>query len=304
MRWDSVGLSSGTYADSLYIDVAQCLSIINRKLVRQGHVFRLKNFHIYSEEADSDDFRVKIATLPHNWVTRNAWVKGKAMWDKMNAQAMETGMMNLIPKWHDYKIYFNLAHYSQGNTETSTLGGNAGLPRDADGTIVPTGEWIYSTYHDSGGGGTSDEYNVHMLGPHSGSTGSWLSVGLIEAYSQSRNRVENGPTQLPIVENSPWFKLFGDDDQTNDTVNSLQDDNDSAPYDMDDYCGSVADGGEVVVTTRLQEGNIPIVGPMIPRSFTAPCGLVRVEIDAAQNEGTIGTVFIGFEAEVLVPMDA
>lgn len=304
LRWDTVGLSTGAdYADSLYIDVAQCLSIINRKLVAQGQVFNIKNFHVFSEEADTDDFRLKIATLPHNWVTRNAWVKGKAMFDTMNEMALSAGSQNMLPKWHDYKIYFNDAHRQQGFTETSSTGGSATLPRDADGNIFPVGEWIYSSYHDSGS--TSDQFYAHMIGDHSGSYGAMTSVSLCKAYAESRNRVTEGPTQLNVVENSPWFKLFGDDDQTSDAVDSMQADNDVSPYDLDEYIGATsADGGEVVVTTRLQEGNIPMVAPQIPRSFTAPCGLVRVEVDALGNEGTIGTVFIGFEAEVLVPMDA
>ena len=293
--------SSPNFADSLYVDVAQCLSIANRKLVRQGQIFKISNLQIYSKEADADDFRIKVGTLPKNWVTRNAWVKSKALFDEMNARAlMDLSGPNMLPKWHDYKILFNNEHYTQVASSTE---GDSHLPRDLDDTLIPGGEWVYSQFSDSGGGGTSDEYNVHMLGDHNGSTGSWTSVGLIKAYAESRNQVIEGPTQITGIEDSPWGKLFGDDDQTHDIVDNLQDNNDSAPYDMDDYCGSIADGGEVVVCTRLQEGNIPMVAPQ-PRTFFAPCGLLRFEVDADQNEGTIGKTYITFDAEPIAPMDA
>ena len=36
LKWTEAGSSSSPYSDSVYVDVAQCLSNLNRKLVRQG----------------------------------------------------------------------------------------------------------------------------------------------------------------------------------------------------------------------------------------------------------------------------
>lgn len=316
LEWTTADMtnSAAQYADSLYIDVGESLSILNRKLVRQGQLFRISNMRIFTDEKDSDtndDYRVKIGVIPTNWVTRNAWVKAKALFDEMNEMASENiGGKSTFPKWHDFKVYMNKAHKAQaiGNTET--------LDRavDLDGVSYPNGEWTYSQFSDSGA--SPDEFTCHMMGLHT-STGTlsdtssntnYDSVGLILAYAQSRIKPHApSPVEFADTEDSPWARLFGDDQQTKDVMEHLQDDNDFPPYDVNNYIGATsANAGNCIYTGRLQEGNIPLVSTKVP-TFVAPLGLIRIEIDANllhQSSGTpIDKVHISFDATPIGPMD-
>ncbi len=287
------------HADSFYIDVAQGLSLMNRKLIRQGQLFRIKNMKVF-QSGDTDNRRVMVSTVPTNWVARNAWVKGKALWDKMNAIATEDlAGTTLYPKYHDYKVYFNVNH------RTDVLAGSIPVPCDNDGNAVSTSsaEWVYSEYADSGA--SSDNYDVKFLGANDtvgGSTDNYLTVGLIDAYRMSRTQPPTGDPVLPSdFKEGPWAQLFGDDEQTNDVLTNLDQDNDSPPYPYNVYIGDGSDdGGFSVGTSGIQKlGNS--VGTTLP-TFVAPCGLIRVEIDDDSNMED-EPVTITFDVEILGPMD-
>lgn len=306
LEWDtaSVTESGANYADSLYIDGAQCLSIMNRKLVRQGQLFKISNMKIYSDEMDSasgDDFRIKIGVIPTNWVFKNAYVKAKALWNEMNDLATkDLGGRSLLPKWHDFKLFMNNAHrvqWNSGGTPTETIT----TPVNLDDETYPAGEWIYSQYADSGS--TSDEYYAHVLGNHRDSSGNeddnhtaYTSVGIIKAYGQSRRlptAVTGDPTIPSDIQLSPWGRLFGDDDQTHEAVENLDTDNDMPPYDYDDYIGDNHNAGMCVYTGRLQERNVPFMGS-VP-TFFAPLGLIQIEVDAMDTQGTLDKIHISFD---------
>lgn len=288
----------GTHADSMYIDIAQCLSLMNRKLVRQGQMFRVKGLRVWHDGTDT--FRVKAATIPTNWVARNAWVKGKALWDKMNAMALEEGDIGMLPKYHDYKVYMNANHKADSNI----------IPCDADDQQVSTtdAEWVYSTYSDSGS--TSDNYDVKMLGQHEGSTSDYTCVGLIEAYRQSRIRPSTDEPLWPSdALDSPWFKLFGDDDQTGDVLTDLRDDNDAPPYPAAFYIGDggggtgfVDDGGFGVGTVSAGKAGAANNIATFP-SFDCPLGLLRIEIDDDANTAAVN-FHISFDVDIIGPMES
>lgn len=290
---DDVSASGSPHADSLYIDVARCLSLLNRKLVRQGHLFRIKGMRIYSDS--NDTFRVKVTTLPTNWVVRNAWVKARALWNKMNAIAAEdAGGSTIYPKYHDFKVYMNAGHKSQGQTI---------IPVDADGNQVSTvgAEWVYSEYADSGS--TSDNYDVKMLGAHDGTSTNYTCVGLIDAYRQSRVQPHSADPMLPgDILTSPWLKLFGDDDQTGDVVTNLNEDNDSPPYPGTIYIGDGADDGGFTVGTCTAGKPATAANITTIPSFVAPLGLIRVEIDDTADMSNV-PIHISFDVDILGPMD-
>jgi hypothetical protein len=301
--WDSAAASGSPYSDSLYIDVAALLSAQNRKLVRQGQIFRIKNFRVFTKDT-TDEWSFKIGVLPKTWMTRNAWVKAKALWDEMNAMAASNlGGSSIYPKWHDFKVYMNNAHRLDTGDNPDGI-----APRDMDGQLAGMDEWAYSQYSDSGS--TADNWFVHMLGDHVniGSDANFSSVGIIQAYQESRVKLtENSEPDLPVnMQLSPWGRLFGDDDQTNDVVDRLDSDNDSPPYGDAYIGGSVHAGGHLVqVGQRLGtvNHNVSSATFSIP-TFTAPLGLIRFEVDD-DNNMTIGSggIEISFEVEILGSMD-
>lgn len=292
-----VSASSDPHADSIYLDTARGLSLMNRKLIRQGQLFRIKGMTVHTNH-NTESLRVKVGTVPTNWVARNAWVKGKALWDKMNAIALAEGDSGMLPKYHDYKVYMNDGHKAQSSEF---------VPCDMDGETLATtnSEWAYSKYADSGS--TADNYDVKFLGQHEGSTSDYTTVGLIEAYRQSRVRPQTTDPEWPSdTLTSPWMLLFGDDDQTSDVLTNLRDDNDAAPYPPDFYVGDAGggtnhqdDGGFGVGTFAVNK--VGSGGKITFPSFVAPCGLMRIEID--DDDSLTAQIHITFDVEILGPMD-
>ena len=304
LKWTEAGSSDSPYSDSVYIDTAQCASILNRKLVRQGQMFRIKNMRIHTNDT-SPNATIKVGVIPQSWPTFNSYRKARALWHKMNAMALENASEGLYPKYHDFKVYMDANHYTENTTGTAD---ENLLPVDFNDTEAPSGEWVYSKYADSGG--TSDEYFAWMLGAHSGSTGAWTGVGLIQAYAESRalpqaDATVAGDLHPADVEKSPWVRLFGDDDQTFEVIENLEGDNDSPPYDRVSYPGGSSNmaNGKVVHFSRLQTVNSTTGTAIfsIP-SFDAPLGLIRVEIDAESSTASMQGVHIQFDYEILGEM--
>ena len=304
LKWTEAGNSTTPYSDSVYIDVAQCASILNRKLIRQGQMFRIKNMRMYTNDV-SPNATIKVGVIPQSWPTFNAYRKARALWHKMNATALENASEGLYPKYHDFKVYMDYNHYTEheGGPADENL-----TPVDFNDVAAPPGEWVYSKYSDSGS--TSDEYYAWMLGDHSGTSGAWTGVGLIQAYAESRALPQVDATvsdglHPADVEKSPWVRLFGDDDQTFEVINNLEGDNDSPPYDRVAYPGGKDNiaNGKVVGFTRLQSLNQSQgTGTFSIPAFDAPLGLIRVEIDGESSTANMQGVHIQFDFEILGEM--
>ena len=293
-----VANSSTPYSDSLYLDVGRMLSLLNRKLIRQGQLFRISGMRVWTN--DSDTFRFKVSTVPTNWVARNSWVKAKALFDEMNAMSVaQIGGPSAMPRYHDFKVYMNAAHKSQ--LTTSGAEGQI-VPTDADANSVDTtgSEWVYSQFGDSGS--DSDNYDVKFLGSHDGSAGNYSCVGIIDAYGESRVQPQAVDPILPDgFATSPWAALFGDDDQTTDVMGFLDTDNDAPPYPPATYIGAGSDDGGFTVATGTVGKESGTAITTVP-AFNAPCGLIRLEIDDSDALETIA-IHCSFDVQILGPMD-
>jgi len=307
LKWTTAGSSDSPYSDSVYIDTAQCLSLLNRKLVRQGQIFRIRNMRFFTNDT-SPNATIKVGVIPRTWVSRNSWVKAKALWDKLNRQVTEdVGRRSIYPKWHDFKVFMDVNHFDEhgdGSTSDVNL-----LPVDFDDDAMQTGEWEYSEFSDSGA--TSNNYYASMMGDHVGSTGAWSLVGIITAYGESRtypqiDQTSTGDLVPTALDTGPWARLFGDDDQTQDVISDLETKNDSPPYSRVHYIGGTDfDDGTCVGYTRMQtlsqtSGTATFSVP----SFTAPCGLIRIEIDGESDTSSMQPVHVQFDVDILSRMDA
>lgn len=314
LKWNTAGSdnSSTGYKDSVFIDVAQCLSTLNRKLVRQGQVFRIKGLRAYTNDSSPDKTMLKVGVLPRNWPMFNGYKKARAIWNKHNLAAVENIGASNLPKWYDFKAMMNPTHVK--NVENA---GDANLLiHDFDDTHATGGEWVYSKIHDSGA--TSNESYIHIMGGHmsnastvdsDGDISTPFSIGAILAYQQSRglpfaNQDRAGQEQTANYGSlSPWARVFGDDDQTGDTLVDLMSDNDSPPYDREDYFGTPGEhpGALTVWYGRLaseasQQGNTSRAS--IP-TFEAPLGLLQIELDAGSSTDSHGGIHIQFDVDIL-----
>lgn len=257
-------------ASTQFIDIAQALSILNRKFYRQGVYYYVNSVEIYNNETGVVDLH----TLPDTWVTKNAWNRAFKLFQKMNALVDPPISGIGRPKYHDFKVYMSNRHQSAGSTTPSLYDINAAhTPFNPD-------DWDYSQFvsadDDQDGSANADEFYVHMLGDHQGSANNWTSVGLIKSYGESRARVQ---ASSPVVPNAavtdPLVNVFdfSSEEQMNDIIDNLDNANDETPYNDTHYVGQ---GGHMQHVARIgTEVGVGRVGRAA--GFCAPMGLICVD---------------------------
>lgn len=278
----------GTY----YIDLFKSLSVQERKLVRQHQVANVMGGLIKDSNNESV---VSINVAPDTWVTRSALRRGKRLFDEMNRQSLEAGVVSksIKPKYHDYKVFLN-----------NVMGSSPTLPVDADGHTLPAGEWVYSQYHSedvdwnviatAGAGQPSnrqaDSYTAMIVGSHVGTPQDWTRVGLIRSWFDSRAEPDTNDPDVPAtITSDPLTNLFDEADAMDEVLESLRQDNDSPPYQNNSTFG--IDQGNAVqnnlqrvafAATQAGAGQISAMN-----GFSAICGLVEVQITQGVGTGLV-----------------
>ncbi len=278
-----------TFLDSVenlngkYIDIAQCLSFVNRRQYEQGKCYYVESVKIGLNQAIADTGVIGTAllTIPDTWVTANAWVKAKALWDQMNQKVLEDNP-SVQGKWAQFITFMDVAHQNGGS---GTAGPNLNLlPKDSGNNSINTGEWAVSEYvfpqhtvnTTTGAPLAADEATCHMLGDDDGdvTAGTLASGGIIASYQDTRARVQIAP-DVPADMSISWMTLLTDDgSQEPELADVIEAANDEPPYDRDDYVGGAANWSlPVNMGTSL-------VGLYSPEDtlmgFKVPLGLIKV----------------------------
>lgn len=284
-----------------YIDLSAAASILNRRAYKQGLNWYVSSMSVF---AGGTNKTVRVATLQNNWVTLNAWKKGKALWDEMNDQVLDTEP-GIQGRYHDFKIFMDRKHMENHNTNgfqtdgtsaahtlvpvvTDPATGDSLYPRDTNR------EWNYSEYiiPTDGGAAPPIEAQITMNGGSNlaaspGVTGP--SVGLISGYGLSRSRPNvidpNSPTSSADSWMNALFDVGGNDLEIRD---NLIDENDKAPYPIagdfsatEEYPGGELNlaGLQLVSPPITSAANTDYSGRTVIPGFTAPCGLIYVKND-------------------------
>ncbi len=310
--------------DTVYVDVAQCLSMTNRKLVRQGQVFKIKNFKAWAADADASQQYFAVSALPRTWMMFNAYRKARGLWNQMNLDAISSLGAGNLSKYYDFKVFFDAEHFKNHQLDTGgSLTGNL-LPADSAGTLFAgTGEWDYSYFEDSQA--SADRFYAHVCGTHvtdagaeEGSAGRDPpadngSAGLILAYQQSRgskftDEDVSGLDQT-VDADSPWAMLFGADDQSQQVLSALDTQNDAPPYPAVDYAGAVEHPQGCLVGINYLGGisaddSATIPGP--PRGtvgqFEAPLGLIKLDFNIGGASANVTNLWVTFDTEIMGAM--
>ena len=299
--------------DSVYVDTAQCLSLVNRKLVRQGHVFKISGMQVWSVDTDAESMDIRVSRLPRTWMMFNAYKKSRSLWNQMNLEALDALGSGNLPKYYDYKVFYDREHFdNHHNSDGGSLTTNL-LPVDQDGDAIATGDWVYSKFETSAA--TPLEMNIHMLGGHStaagaleGSSGRDLpddggSIGAILAYQQSRGAAFTGQDLAGLDQNidvdSPWAQLFAGDTQMQEVLGDLHGDNDGPPYPAD-YAGGIEHPeGVLVANTFIEGGNSSAYRPSRIPSFEAPLGLVKLDLNSQGQSADVSDIWITMNAQII-----
>ncbi len=207
-----------------FIDLAECLSLVNRQSYRQGNVYLVESFTWQNPNPSS----CGIISLPTSWTVYQSWKKGFRLWNKMNRQS---GVA--YPAYHDYKVFMDQIHY------VGWTGGSNLLPVDGGLSAFSNvgREWKYSQYVTPSAGGSiaAAENACHMLGADSAVNNATMgtdgSSAIIQGYADTRTTVGAEEPELPGDASFSWqTQLFDTGEVMTDVINHLEGDNDQPPY--------------------------------------------------------------------------
>ena len=262
-----------------YIDIAMALSVINRKMYRQGAYYYVNSVEVYNDRDEVVDLHV----IPDTWVQRNAYVRAKQCWDDMNDLLLLKNP-TIAPKYHDFKVYMSDLHRSTGSTSPSMHGVNA------TAQVYNPDDWAYSQMISADDDGDinqqADNFYLHMLGPHSGNSNNWESAGIVKSYADTRLQLHSAGT--PVIEAAnlqadPIANLmdFSSEEQVNDIITRLDEDNDQTPYDSNQYIGEVDRSMQHVarLATTATVGRVTTAP-----GFCVPLGLIAVDSQVPEQD--------------------
>lgn len=241
------------HAGGVNVDIAHCLSIINRRMYRQGMNYYVENVQMVATAGAI----AAVHTASDTWVTHNAWKKGYETWRSMQNEANDGDGARLKGKWADFKVLLD------------DIGLSFVTPIDGDNASYLTGEWHYSNfvYDDAG---TARSPAISLIG----SVAEDSHIGLIEAYGNARNYPTSGPANPAEIQTGFYAQYHGVGDIDDELMVDVRDDNDTPPYDTDDYPGGANNADAPMVQAAMAAtATYPISNS---GGFLAPCGLLRI----------------------------
>lgn len=275
-KWDA---GDGNTTSTIYIDLAQALSQINRRAYRQGLYYYVASVGF----SNNTEAYCQVNTLPDTWCTKRAWLRGFRMFQKMNARATADGKQ-IYPKYHDFKVQMvngvTLAPVAYGDIDSSGA--------------YSSDDWVISDYVTADPVDADpqnvDTFKSHMLGGHVGTSGSWTSIGLIRSL-QDTSRYEPNvgePTIDGDSDTDPLANLFDAGDNHDDIRLNLDEDNDEPPYNHDAMPGS-SSVEETCVGALMRTSSGAGAYARAP-GFCAPLGLLQVNVSDFSAGTAVGAV--------------
>ena len=288
--------------DSHYIDIAQGLSALNRRFYRQGLYYYVSGVTVHDSNQNA---WVKFATAPDTWITKNSWVRAFRAWSKLNSVAAGAAGANdlaIAGKYHDFKVYLNDYHRTNADSGLLPIGSldyNSITGSFPNYVITPgavpfeSDEWTYSKLITGDPVNSDpqqvDEFFIHLLGPHVGSSGAFTSIGCVKSYADTKAQVEvTSPDLPPETSSDPILNLFDTGDNYDNILDDLENDSDEVPYDHDVYIGERADDTLIVAQTANSQGAGAVTRAP---GFVVPFGLLEV----ITNASTAGKIEIVLE---------
>ena len=274
MRFKGTGL--GTY----YIDLAEGLSLQNRKLHRQKMVYTVYGGYY----VDRNGSRIDINVAPNTWPVKRSINRAFAMWRKMIARTLANADGLTTGKYNDFHIFLD------------NQMGSAGLrPVDASGNDLfdNTPEWEYSTLtsDDPDGDDTTppNQFDIQIVGPHVGQPNAWTRISALQSWVDSRAMPFSDDPSMDFhaTHADPLSNLFDAGDTDDDKIQVITTEGDSAPYDEDSMFGNAMLAGNSNNLQRVSSAITTSANAIMPiHGFEAICGLVQLNIpDYAGDPG-------------------
>lgn len=260
-----------------YVDTAKQLSKINRRLYEQGRMYGYQGLtFIWKASGTLATIECSVRTAGNTWITQNAFVKGKALWNQMQKLVLEDNP-SIAGKWHDFKILLDSNSISTRQFEA----------RDGNGVLYLDGEWDYSTYvmpqHEvdpaTGSPLAAEEFNATLIGDDTTTKRS-----LVKAYEESRATVQADMPNVPAGMTTSFFNLLTDSgSQEPELATVIEQEGDNPPYNLDNYPGGAGNAENPVIVSYAAISAQEVDGQL--GGFIAPCGLLQIEVKGYDATG-------------------
>ena len=263
-----------------YIDLAKALSLQERKLHRQKQIYTCYGGYM----KDQDGSIMHMNTAPMTWPVKRAINRGFSLWRKMISRTLRDMEGAGTGSYNDFKVYLD-----------NQMGAGVLNPVDAsDNNLYDVGpEWDYSTLTsedpDVPGGTPPDQFDLQIVGLHSGSDPNWTRIGLVQSWVNSRAIPDSAHPDLPAdFATDPLNNLFDAGDVQDDRLLILASEGDAAPYDEDTMFGNAAAAGSSNNLQRVSSSQTSASNPIVPvMGFQAICGLVQIVVSGTDTAGEI-----------------
>ncbi len=271
-----------------FIDIAKCMSMVNRKLYRQQGLWTVLGVNFYADilktatgVREGLPYSVSVSGAPRTWVTRNSLVKMFHLWIEQQRHVQDAISDSIKPTWEDFKVYLTDNHRTTG--DITPVAGHMFGPDDP----YNIGEWVHSkiVFEEVDGAGAIVEHEplLHIVGPDNGNT----IKGVINQYAISRARVPSPDPVLPVGIEDSLYTVASDplDAQLQEVLENMNTDNDEPPYNPDTYPGGNSNGDIPLLygfVTNLSGSTVGRKTSM--NGFAAPNGLIELRYQMTVGE--------------------
>jgi hypothetical protein len=213
-------------------------------------------------------------------------MKSYSLWKRQQDEALaESESQEAAGRFRDFKIFMEEGHHVGANLLAPISVGPGRFPMigaqglETGPEVLPPEEWGYTQIvipNDAGVAGDTQEYLLHMVGGDHNNPSA--SKGMITGYANSRSFPQSPDPVSPVVANS-WMQQMFDVGETSDEVlSNAQFKNDELPYDQDAYPGGASNFIELESQGYNNNQSTVGVNTWSTGPFTAPCGLIRVDL--------------------------
>ena len=263
-----------------YIDLAQCMSMVQRTMVRQKQNFTV----LGGQVVDNSAATVKISTAPDFWYIRAAINRCFKAWKDQRSRTLAGASENAnvgTAKYSDFKISLN--GVSTANNLLPHFTGASSITEISDTGI----EWATASVVSEEAVDGSTERHFKILGAHTGgyygAVKGWLVTRTIPDSEFEPDMLDlDGNSVLDYKED--MLNLLNETgDGQPERLTLLYEDNDTAPFATRDIYGDIDDSYNLQLQSlSYTSGALGTTSAMVP-GFKALCGLVHVNVAAGSD---------------------
>ena len=266
-----------------YLSITRDISRLNRRFYRQGLNMAVANVKVTTLPAAAGvaGSQCYVNSIPHTWPVAGAWVKAFHAWrDQQDAAIELMGGESAVARFRDFKISMEDGMTVGATANPVNLGPGRFVGAFAPGLkftndLDASEDWNASqiVIPNDVVPGVTVEYNLHMVGDSVAT-----SKGIIHGYEQSRAFPQSPDPASPQVSTSWLNRMHDVGNDSDEIVDNAELNNNELPYDQNEYPGGKTNF--INLETQGYNLNQSTVGlnTFNTGPFTAPCGLIRIDI--------------------------